>query len=225
MHMTNHGMTFNITESDWRNIRLAERVGISHLSITYPQGINCTLKKTRVSKAVTHCENVTVPVCKTVQKVKLNNVTEDCNKQKDYCQYNFRTQELTRQNVVCERSTKQICSSQCFSPACKDDDSCSAQSCPSYCERNSIVVCSTEPQKVVVTEKRQVCGEDKQLVTTKICFTYPDASWFCRSLLYLPFFNSILYMLYLTLFPTGVRGLFVPAGVLNRPCFQTDVYR
>ena len=31
---------------------------------------------------------------------------------------------------------------------------------------------------------RQKCGESDQLVTTKICFTYPDASWFCRYKLY-----------------------------------------
>jgi len=165
--MGQHTVEAKISKNDLDNIKLAERLGVSHLAITYPEGINCTLKKTH--RPEKHCENITVPVCKTVQKVKVKNVTEDCTKQKDYCQYSFRTQEVTKKNIICQRSTQQICDVPC-------------NDCSSHCVRNPIVVCGTDHQKVVVTEKRQKCGESDQLVTTKICFTYPDASWFCREL-------------------------------------------
>ena len=35
-------------------------------------------------------------------------------------------------------------------------------------------------QTVAITEKKQRCGPGKSLQTTKICFTYPDASWVCK---------------------------------------------
>ena len=35
-------------------------------------------------------------------------------------------------------------------------------------------------QTVAITERKQRCGLEGELVTTKICFTYPDASWVCR---------------------------------------------
>ena len=35
-------------------------------------------------------------------------------------------------------------------------------------------------QTVAITERKQRCGLSGELVTTKICFTYPDASWVCR---------------------------------------------
>jgi len=33
---------------------------------------------------------------------------------------------------------------------------------------------------VAITEKKQYCGGEEKLTTTKICFTYPDASWVCK---------------------------------------------
>ena len=67
------------------------------------------------------------------------------------------------------------------------------------CQRNVIVVCSTVAQvqtstrvtiiinlplvqTVAITERKQMCsvGGARRLTTTKICFTYPDASWVCR---------------------------------------------
>ena len=35
-------------------------------------------------------------------------------------------------------------------------------------------------QTVAITEKKQYCGGEEELTTTKICFTYPDASWVCK---------------------------------------------
>ena len=35
-------------------------------------------------------------------------------------------------------------------------------------------------QTVAITERKQRCGLEGELATTKICFTYPDASWVCR---------------------------------------------
>ena len=35
-------------------------------------------------------------------------------------------------------------------------------------------------QTVAITEKKQRCGLEDSLVTTRICFTYPDASWVCK---------------------------------------------
>jgi len=159
---------FDITKGDRVNIDLAERVGVAHLAVSYPQGINCTLMKTVIEELFRLCRNVSIPVCKTVQKVRMTNVTEDCSQQAEYCQYNFRTQEVTQQTIICQRPTEMIC-----------DDSCS-QECKVSCERNPIVVCNTVPQTVAITEKKQRCGVEKSLQTTKICFTYPDASWVCK---------------------------------------------
>ena len=33
---------------------------------------------------------------------------------------------------------------------------------------------------MAITEKKQKCGPDSELQTTKICFTYPDARWVCK---------------------------------------------
>ena len=33
---------------------------------------------------------------------------------------------------------------------------------------------------MAITERKQRCGLEGELATTKICFTYPDASWVCR---------------------------------------------
>jgi len=159
---------FDITKGDRVNIDLAERVGVSHLAVSYPQGINCTLMKTVTEKPFKICRNVSIPVCKTVQKVRLTNITEDCAQQKEYCQYNFRTQEVTQQTIICQKPTEMVC-----------DDSC-IENCSMSCERNPIVVCNTVPQTVAITEKKQRCGPDNSLQTTKICFTYPDASWVCK---------------------------------------------
>eukprot|EP00092_Neocalanus_flemingeri_P008163 GFUD01008803.1.p1 GENE.GFUD01008803.1~~GFUD01008803.1.p1 ORF type:complete len:1002 (+),score=221.94 GFUD01008803.1:543-3548(+) len=159
---------FDITQGDRVNIDLAERVGVAHLAVSYPQGINCTLMKTITEEPFRICRNVSVPVCKTVQKVRLTNITEDCSTQKEYCQYNFRTQEVTQQTIICQRPTEMIC-----------DDSCT-EDCSMECEKNTIVVCNTVPQTVAITEKKQRCGPDNSLQTTKICFTYPDASWVCK---------------------------------------------
>lgn len=160
---------FDIAKGDRVNIELAEQVGVNHLAVSYPRGVNCTLKKASVEEPYRTCKNVTVPVCKTVQKVRMKNVTEDCRQQQEYCQYNFRTQELTKQTIICQRSAEQVC-----------DKSCNPETCPALCERNPIVVCSTVPQTVAITEKKQKCGKKKKLQTTKICFTYPDASWICK---------------------------------------------
>ena len=57
--------------------------------------VNCTLQKssqTAESATATVCEDVVVPVCRTVQTVRMEKVTEDCEKQNRYCQFNFRKQ-------------------------------------------------------------------------------------------------------------------------------------
>jgi len=159
---------FDITQGDRVNIDLAERVGVSHLAVSYPQGINCTLMKTVIEEPFRLCRNLSIPTCKTVQKVRMTNVTEDCSQQAEYCQYNFRTQEVTQQTIICQKPSEMVC-----------DDSCS-EDCQLSCERNPIVVCNTVPQTVAITEKKQRCGLKKSLQTTKICFTYPDASWVCK---------------------------------------------
>ena len=41
-------------------------------------------------------------------------------------------------------------------------------------------------QTVAITEKKQYCGGEEKLTTTKICFTYPDASWVCKVSSFLP---------------------------------------
>ena len=54
------------------------------------------------------------------------------------------------------------------------------------CHPNIVAICQTKPEIVTVTEQRQNCsrkrnGED-QLLTTKICITYKDGSWYCKNL-------------------------------------------
>ena len=48
---------------------------------------------------------------------------------------------------------------------------------------------------MAITEKKQYCGGEAELTTTKICFTYPDASWVCKvsSFLGLPSRTSLEY--------------------------------
>ena len=72
------------------------------------------------------------------------------------------------------------------------------------CHPNIVAVCQTKPEVVTVTEQRQLCktgprprtrtgsrpgsrterpeSSDSNPVTTKICITYKDGSWFCRNL-------------------------------------------
>ena len=38
----------------------------------------------------------------------MTNVTEDCSQQAEYCQYNFRTQEVTQQTIICQRPTEMV---------------------------------------------------------------------------------------------------------------------
>ena len=68
-----------------------------------------------------------------------------------------------------------------------DDNSIEDQ----VCHPNIVAVCQTKPEVVTVTEQRQLCktgsrrgveGPDSNPVTTKICITYKDGSWFCRNL-------------------------------------------
>merc|ERR1712112_233092 len=99
--------------------------------------------KTMVEAPYKICRNITVPVCRTVQKVRMKNVTEDCSQQAEYCQYNFRTETLTKQTVICQRDPTQIC----------DENACSGLGCEETCENDAIVVCSTVPQTVAITEK------------------------------------------------------------------------
>jgi len=161
---------FEITEEDNLNIKLAETVGVTHLAVSYPQGVNCTLIKTFTEEPRRVCENITIPVCTTKEVVRLRNITEDCREKTEYCEYSFRTEEVTQQTVICQRPEDVVCSADCSDPSCEE----------TYCEKNSIVVCSTLHQTVAITEKKQVCGGERSLQTTKICFTYPDARWACR---------------------------------------------
>ena len=65
--------------------------------------MNCTLTKTLIEEPRRICENITIPVCTTEEVVRLSNVTEDCRGKTEYCQYSFRTEEITQQTVICQR--------------------------------------------------------------------------------------------------------------------------
>ena len=83
----------------------------------------------------------------------------------------------------------------------KSDDSTSDE----ICHPNVVAICQTKPEIVTVTEQRQLCSNKKRrtnffkedsnhrnlfkddlnqksFVTTKICITYKDGSWFCKNL-------------------------------------------
>jgi len=164
----------DITREDRLNIELAEAVGVDHLAVSYPGGVNCTLvrrsgKKAGQGTGSPICQTITTGKdCKTVDRVRVKNVTEDCSLQAEYCQYSLRTEQVKTQTIICQRSGRLACEGEC------GDD------CPVRCERNPIVVCASTPQTVAVTERRQRCGPARLLTTTKVCFTYPDASWVCQ---------------------------------------------
>ena len=67
------------------------------------QGVNCTLVKTVKEEPSRSCVNTTVPACSTRDVVRVQNVTEDCRERAEYCQYSFRTEEITQQTVICQR--------------------------------------------------------------------------------------------------------------------------
>ena len=67
------------------------------------QGINCTLLKTVTKEPRRSCINRTVPLCTTRDVVRVQNITEDCRERAEYCQYSFRTEEITQQTVICQR--------------------------------------------------------------------------------------------------------------------------
>lgn len=162
---------FDITKEDHLNIKLAEAVGVTHLAVSYPQDINCTLIKSSTKVEISkQCTNTTVVGCRNVEVVRVKNVTEDCSRHDEYCQYNFRTQEVTQDTIICQKPADVVCD------PCERGQTCDEQ----VCERNTIVVCNTVHQTVAITERKQRCGLAGELVTTKICFTYPDASWVCR---------------------------------------------
>ena len=109
-----------LTNEDQLNIELAESVGVEHLEISYPQvildnmllktkiiswkNIRCTLRKSESSEmTVETCSNISVPECHLVDVVAIQNITEDCRVQTEYCHYNFRTEEITQQTIICQK--------------------------------------------------------------------------------------------------------------------------
>ena len=89
-------------------------------------------------------------------------------------------------------------------------------------------------QTVAITEKKQYCGGEEKLTTTKICFTYPDASWVCKVS---SFFPSLLAMRSVTKEPResydclddGVKLVahevkFYFSGQIQRTSGQTNTY-
>eukprot|EP00088_Acartia_fossae_P068170 TRINITY_DN8592_c0_g1_i1.p1 TRINITY_DN8592_c0_g1~~TRINITY_DN8592_c0_g1_i1.p1 ORF type:complete len:999 (+),score=189.42 TRINITY_DN8592_c0_g1_i1:42-2999(+) len=158
----------DLTKEDKVNIRIAESLGIDRIDVSYPKGLNCRLKQEIKSVPSTVCRNVsTTTNCKPIHKLRVVNVTEDCSRKAEYCTQTFRALPSTKQTIICSRSTEQECSGEC-------------NDCGQKCFNNPIVSCTTLPQTVAVTEKRQYCQGYEGLVTTKICITYPDASWVCR---------------------------------------------
>ena len=71
-----------------------------------------------------------------------------------------------------------------------NDDSANANSNEQgeVCHPNIVAICQTKPEIVTVTEQRQNCSNSRNpkrennYVTTKICITYKDGSWYCKNL-------------------------------------------
>ena len=66
-----------------------------------------------------------------------------------------------------------------------DDADAGNSTADKVCHPNVVAICQTKPEIVTVTEQRQICetgSGKKNLVTTKICITYKDGSWFCKNL-------------------------------------------
>ena len=43
-----------------------------------------------------------------VEVVRVKNVTEDCSLQAEYCQHNFRSQEVTQETVICQKPAEVV---------------------------------------------------------------------------------------------------------------------
>ena len=70
-------------------------------------------------------------------------------------------------------------------PVDLDDADAGNSTADKVCHPNVVAICQTKPEIVTVTEQRQICetgSGKKNLVTTKICITYKDGSWFCKNL-------------------------------------------
>ena len=50
------------------------------------------------------------------------------------------------------------------------------------CYPNSVAVCSKTPELVTITMKKQPCGRNLKMTTSKMCITYPDGQWSCQNL-------------------------------------------
>ena len=47
--------------------------------------------------------NILTSCFRNVEVVRVRNVTEDCSRHEEYCQYNFRTQEVTQDTIICQK--------------------------------------------------------------------------------------------------------------------------
>jgi len=82
-----------------------------------------------------------------------------------------------------------------------DNSSIDNSSSNETCHPNVVAICQTKPEIVTVTEQRQLCSNKKRerkfdsnpknFVTTKICITYKDGSWFCKNLVKLIAYEMI----------------------------------
>ncbi len=108
-------------------------------------------------------------------------MVEDCDKEKEYCQTFFRTQNIESKTVLCQKSKEIVCDGDL-----EDQSLLKNANLTQICHENRVALCSTKPETVTTTEKRQRCrtsvSSDFTEKITKICITRTNGTWSCKDL-------------------------------------------
>ena len=120
---------------------------------------------------VVHC------VCIITEKVlKQKEIIEDCNEEEEFCTTTNSKMDVPVDQIVCQRSsTKLNCTT-------KNQTSDNKVEKSEICYPNSVGFCSRTPKMATITMKKQPCGDDLKITTSKICITHPNGQWSCQNL-------------------------------------------
>ena len=132
----------------------------------------CLLSFVPPSNGTSHqrCEILKGRVCRPEFVLKFRSeVIEDCAKEKnnEVCREKSSKMTVFRDTIFCQRASGIICDS----PQVEN----------SQCSANRVAICQAETEMVSVTERRQKCGVGNRYRTTKMCLTWQDGRWTCKT--------------------------------------------
>ena len=110
-------------------------------------------------------------------------IVEDCEKDAEFCQTFYRTQNIETETVLCQKSKAVTCDEEVAKNATL------SLNVTKICHENRVALCSTKPETITITEKRQKChGDDRTSgpgieKVTKICITHTNGSWSCKDII------------------------------------------